>query len=360
MYHTLLYFVIKRIMKYIMRDYTLLHRVCPALIMEREWRRHFIEIQRSEEQMNQKTKEPALMIMAAGMGSRYGGLKQMEPVGSGGELIIDFSLYDAFLAGFKKVIFIIKKEMEADFRELIDNKAGRFLKTEYAFQELSDLPEGYRVPPGREKPWGTCQAVLSARRLVDGSFAVINADDFYGADAFHKMYDFLISTEDDDKYRCSMVGYKLENTLTEHGHVARGVCEVSADGFLTAIEERTKIMWRGEKIMFTEDEGATWTAVPDESLVSMNFWGFSKGIMKEILEEFPVFLDKILKENPLKGEFFLPLAVSRLINENKASFKVLMSHDKWHGVTYRDDRESVVSAIQSMKDKGIYPEVLWK
>ena len=310
--------------------------------------------------MNQKTIEPALIIMAAGMGSRYGGLKQMEPVGSGGELIIDFSLYDAFLAGFKKVIFIIKKEMEADFRELIDNKAGKFIKAEYAFQELSDLPEGYGVPSGREKPWGTCQAVLSARHLVDGPFAVINADDFYGADAFHKMYDFLSSAADDDKYRCSMIGYKLENTLTEHGHVARGVCEVSESGFLTGIQERTKIMWRNEKIMFTEDEEKTWTEVPDGSLVSMNFWGFSKGVMNEILEEFPVFLDRILQENPLKGEFFLPLAVGQMIQEDKASFKVLMSQDKWHGVTYKEDKESVVSAIQSMKDRGEYPEVLWK
>jgi NDP-sugar pyrophosphorylase family protein len=301
-----------------------------------------------------------LVIMAAGLGSRYGGLKQMDPVGSGGELIIDFSLYDAWMAGFKKVIFIIKKEMEADFRELIDGRSGKFIEAEYAFQELSDLPKGYSVPEGRQKPWGTCQAVLAARRLIDGPFAVINADDFYGADAFHKMYGFLISTADDDKYRCCMIGYKLENTLTENGHVARGVCEVSHDGFLTGIQERTKIMWRGERIMFTEDEEKTWVAVPDGALVSMNFWGFSKAIMKEIQEEFPHYLDKILKENPLKGEFFLPLAVSRLINENKASFQVLMSPDKWHGVTYKEDKESVVIAIQSMKDKGLYPEVLWK
>jgi len=310
--------------------------------------------------MDKKTKEPILIIMAAGMGSRYGGLKQIDPIGSAGELIIDFSLYDAFMAGFKKAIFIIKEEIEKDFRKLIEGKADRFIETEFVFQKLSDLPEGYDVPAGREKPWGTCQAVLAARHIVDAPFAVINADDFYGADAFHKMYDFLASAADDDKYRCSMIGYELEKTLTEHGHVARGVCEVSADGFLTGIEEKTKIMLRDEKIMFTEDDEATWTEISRESIVSMNFWGFSQGIMNEILEKFPKALDKILKENPIKGEFFLPLAAGQLIDENKASFKVLMSKDKWHGVTYKEDKESVASAIQSMKDKSIYPEELWK
>ncbi|MCL2436982.1 MAG: sugar phosphate nucleotidyltransferase [Clostridiales bacterium] len=308
--------------------------------------------------MNHNTKEPVLIIMAAGMGSRYGGLKQMDPIGSGGELIIDFSLYDAFMAGFKKAIFIIKKDMEADFRSLMDNKAGNFIDIEYAFQELSDLPTGYHVPSGREKPWGTCQAVLAARHLVDGPFAVINADDFYGADAFHKIYDFLIAAEDDSK--CCMIGYRLENTLTENGHVSRGICDVSEDGFLIGIEERTNIMWVDEEIMFTEDEGKTWSRVPKNAVASMNFWGFSKGIMNEISEQFPAALDKIQKENPLKGEFFLPAAVAQLINESKARFQVLMSQDKWHGVTYREDRASVVSAIQSMKDKGIYPEILWR
>jgi len=310
--------------------------------------------------MSKEIKEPVLIIMAAGMGSRYGGLKQIDPIGSAGELIIDFSLYDAFMAGFKNAIFIIKQEIEKDFRSLIEGKADRFIKTEYVFQKLSDLPKGYSIPQGREKPWGTCQAVLAARHIVDAPFAVINADDFYGADAFHKMYDFLTDAVDDDKYRCAMIGYKLENTLTEHGHVARGVCEVSSDGFLEKIDERTKIMLRGEKIMFTEDEELTWTEISKEAIVSMNFWGFSQSIMNEILQKFPEALDNILKENPLKGEFFLPLAVAELINENKASFKVLMSQDKWHGVTYKDDKESVASAIQSMKDKGIYPEELWK
>ena len=304
-------------------------------------------------------REPVLLIMAAGMGSRYGGLKQIDPVGSKGELIIDFSLYDAIGAGFKKAVFIIKKETEGDFRTLIDDKAGRFIKTEYAFQELSDLPPGYTVPEGREKPWGTCQAVLSARHIIDGPFAVINADDYYGKEAFRSMYDFLARAADDEKYRCCMIGYMLKNTLTEHGHVARGVCEVSPDGFLSDIAERTKIMNREGRIMFTEDDGKTWTAVDDGALVSMNFWGFSRGVMDGIYEMFPLYLDKILSENPLKGEFFLPLAVGRFLKENKASFKVLMSEDKWYGVTYKEDRESVMAAFRSMKEKGLYPEALW-
>jgi len=313
--------------------------------------------------MSQKTKEPVLIIMAAGLGSRYGGLKQIDPIGSGGELIFDFSLYDAFMAGFKKAIFIIKKEMEADFRELVDGRSGKFMEIEYAFQELSDLPKGYNIPDGREKPWGTCQAVLSARHLVDGPFVAINADDFYGAGAFQAIYDFLTNaetSEEDNTYKCCMVGYLLKNTLTENGHVARGVCTVSEDGFLTNVTERTHIERRDGKIMFTENGEKTWTEVSEEALVSMNFWGFSQGIMSEMEERFPAFLDKILEATPLKGEYFLPAVVSELIEENKASFKVLMSADKWHGVTYKEDRDGVVSAIQSLKDAGFYPEVLWK
>jgi len=318
------------------------------------------DVKNKGEKMEKAIKEPVLVVMAAGMGSRYGGLKQMDPVSSAGELIIDFSLYDAFFAGFKKVVFVIKREMEADFRRIIDNRAGKFIKAEYAFQELNDLPEDYEVPEGREKPWGTGHAVLTARHAVNGPFAVINADDFYGADAFHKMYDFLISTEDDDKLRCCMISYKLENTLTENGHVARGICDISNEGMLISVQERTHIEDQDEKIQYTEDGGKTWTAFPENTLVSMNFWGFPKGAMDESLKEFPGFLDTALKENPLKGEFFLPYAVSQLINQGKASFKVLTSQDKWHGVTYKEDKEAVVVALQSMKDKGIYPEKLWK
>lgn len=303
-------------------------------------------------------KEPVLIVMAAGMGSRYGGLKQMDPVGSSGELIIDFSLYDAVMAGFKKVIFIIKKEMEEDFRALIDDRSGRFIEVEYAFQDLNDLPQGYSVPEGRVKPWGTSHAVLSCSDKVNGPFAVINADDYYGAGAFHSMYDFLANAEDGEKYCFSMVGYLLENTLTENGHVARGVCETTEDGYLKRINERTKIMRRNGEIQFTEDE-ENWESIPEGTTVSMNFWGFTPSMMKEIEDRFPDFLERALIDNPLKGEFLLPLTVDMLLKEEKAKVKILPSKDRWFGVTYKEDRESVVNALQSMKDKGLYPEKLW-
>lgn len=304
--------------------------------------------------------KPTLIIMAAGMGSRYGGLKQIDPVSDKGEIILDFSLYDAMMAGFEKVIFIIKKENEADFRALIDERAGKHLQVEYAFQELTDIPEGYRVPAEREKPWGTCHAVLSARKLIDGPFAVINADDYYGPGAFQSIYDYLATAKDDKKYRYCMIGYLLENTLTENGHVARGVCEVSQDGTLQDIVERTRIMWRNGEIAYTEDEGDSWYPLAEGTTVSMNFWGFTESFVKEMEARFPAFLDKALAENPLKGEYFLPGVVDQLIKEDKASVKVLQSQDRWYGVTYKEDKEGVVSALQSMKDKGIYPDKLWK
>lgn len=303
-------------------------------------------------------KEPVLIVMAAGMGSRYGGLKQMDPVGSAGELIIDFSLYDAVMAGFKKVIFIIKKEMEEDFRALIDNRSGRFIEVDYAFQDINDLPAGYTVPEGRVKPWGTSHAVLTCKNMVDGPFAVINADDYYGSGAFHSMYEFLEHAEDGAQYGYSMIGYLLENTLTENGHVARGVCETTEDGYLKRITERTKIMWREGEIQYTENE-EDWFPVPKGTTVSMNFWGFTPSMLKEIEDRFPAFLDKALAENPMKGEFLLPLTVDQLLKENKARVKILPSADRWFGVTYKEDRESVVNALQSMKDKGLYPEKLW-
>lgn len=305
-------------------------------------------------------KTPVLVIMAAGMGSRFGGLKQIEPVSDKGEIILDFSLYDAVMAGFKKVVFIIKEENEAAFRELIDNKAGKYIDVEYAFQKLDDLPEGYKVPEGREKPWGTGHAVLAARKVVDGPFAVINADDYYGPGAFQTMYSFLENAEDDDKYKYCMVGFQIENTLTENGYVSRGVCELSEDNMLTDITERTKIQWQDEKIVFTEDDGATWTELPRGTFVSMNFWGFTSSMMKEMESRFPAFLDKAMVDNPMKGEYFLPGVVDQLIQEGKAEVKVLKSMDRWYGVTYKEDKESVVDALQSMKDKGEYPDVLWK
>lgn len=305
--------------------------------------------------------KPILVIMAAGMGSRFGGLKQIEPVSDKGDIILDFSLYDARLAGFEKAIFIIKKENEQDFRNLIDNKAGKYMEVEYVYQELNDLPSGYLVPANREKPWGTAHAVLSARNAANNSpIAVINADDYYGPEAFKNIYDFLLSAVDNEKYQYCMVGYQIENTLTENGHVSRGVCQTSEDGKLTKITERTKIQWKGKKIVYTENDGNTWEELPPGTIVSMNFWGFTPSMMKEMEARFPAFLDNALSENPTKGEFFLPGVVDELIQEDKAAVKVLKSTDRWYGVTYKEDKESVVSAIKSMKENGIYPEILWK
>ena len=264
------------------------------------------------------------------------------------------------MAGFKKVIFVIKKENEEAFRELIDSRAGKYIDVEYAFQAIDDLPEGYSVPEGREKPWGTGHAVLAARNLVDAPFAVINADDYYGPGAFQTMYSFLESAEDNDKYQFCMVGFQIENTLTENGYVSRGVCQLSDEGYLTDITERTKIQWQDDKIVFTEDDGTTWQELPRGTSVSMNFWGFTSSMMKELKERFPAFLDKAVVENPMKGEYFLPGVVDQLIQEGKAEVKVLNSMDRWYGVTYKEDKESVVDALQSMKDKGEYPDVLWK
>ncbi len=305
-------------------------------------------------------KEPTLVIMAAGMGSRYGGLKQMDKMSSEGEVILDFSLYDAVMAGFKKVVFVIKKQIEEDFKEIIEGKASKYIDVKYAFQELTDLPEGYKVPEGREKPWGTCHAVLAARHLIDGPFAVINADDYYGPGAFHTIYDFLQNAKDDDKYRYCMVGYMLEKTLTENGSVARGVCSETEDGFLADIHERTKIMWKDGGIAYTEDDGQTFTELPKGTPVSMNVWGFTESFLAEAEARFPAFLAAATSENPLKAEYPLPGVVDQLLKEGKATVKVLKSHDKWYGVTYKEDKEDVVNALQSMKDKGLYPEKLWK
>lgn len=303
-------------------------------------------------------KEPTLIVMAAGMGSRYGGLKQMDPITEQGDIILDFSLYDAMLAGFKKVVFVIKEEMEKDFRALIDNRAGKHLEVAYTFQKLDDIPEGFTIPQERQKPWGTAHAVLSCHHLIDGPFAVINADDYYGPGGFQSIYDFLLNNEDEHAF--CMIGFKLENTITENGHVARGVCEVSPDGMLAQLTERTKVMRRPEGICYSDDDGETWNPLPDDSSVSMNFWGYTSYMMQEIQQRFPDAMKAILKENPLKGEFYLPIVTDELVKEGKATVKVLPSSDKWYGVTYRADKEMVTAALQSMKDKGLYPEQLWK
>ena len=302
-------------------------------------------------------KQPVLVVMAAGMGSRYGGLKQIDPVDKEGHIIMDFSVYDAVKAGFKKVIFIIKKENEADFKAAIGDRLSKHLDVTYVFQDLKNLPEGYEVPEGRVKPWGTGHSVLSCIDEINGPFAVINADDYYGANAFRMAYDFLTQNQDEDGiYRYMMVGYKLENTLTENGHVARGVCVTDEEGHLQKIHERTHIERHEGNVAYTEDEGKTWTALPQDSTVSMNMWGFSESILKELKARFPKFLEENLPVNPMKCEYFLPFVVDELLGENKATVKVLKSMDKWYGVTYKEDKPVVVAAIQRMKDEGLYPQ----
>ena len=304
-------------------------------------------------------KKPVLVIMAAGMGSRYGGLKQLDPVGNHGQLIIDYSIYDAKRAGFETVVFVIKPEIEADFKAAIGDRVSRVMDVKYAYQLKEDLPEGYSVPAGRTKPWGTAHAALAARSIVDGPFAVINADDYYGPEAYQEIYNYLSAHQDGDMYEYVMVGYLLKNTVTENGTVARGVCEETADHFLTQVTERTKIE-KGEPPRYTEDDGKTWTDLSADTIVSMNMWGFTRSFLDEALARFPAFLDKTLAENPEKGEYFLPTVVSQLIDEGKARVKVLRSEDKWYGVTYREDKPTVVAAIAEKTAAGLYPDRLWE
>lgn len=304
-------------------------------------------------------KEPVLVIMAAGMGSRYGGLKQIDPVDEQGNIIIDFSIYDAVKAGFKTIVFIIKHQIEEEFKRSIGDRIGKYVNVKYVFQELDKLPEGYQIPDGRVKPFGTGHAILCAKDTVDGPFAVINADDYYGRHAFETIYNFLINTEDDDKYRYAMVGYELHNTLTENGHVARGVCVVDEDGNLKTINERTRIEKHGADAEYTEDGGVTWIKLPHDSLVSMNMWGFTNSLMDELEKRFVKFLDEDLPKNPEKAEYFLPFVVDELLQEDKAAAKVLPTPDVWHGVTYKEDKPQVMAAIGELKSKGLYPDILW-
>ena len=304
--------------------------------------------------------KPVLVVMAAGIGSRYGGLKQIDPMGPNGEIIIDYSIYDAMKAGFGKVVFIIKKDMEEIFREKIGKKIEKLIDTQYVYQYVGDVPEGFTVPPERVKPWGTAHAVRSCRKVVDNPFAVINADDFYGRNSFEVLYDYLKEVkEEPGLYRFSLVGFRIENTLTEHGYVARGVCTVSPEGNLIAIHERTKIQKSGNSARYTEDDGKTWTGIPYGTLVSMNTWGFTPGIFKELDERFPVFLNSN-KDNILKAEYFLPTVVDGLISEGKATVRVLPCKDRWYGVTYREDKPVVKQALKEMTQSGVYPENLWE
>ena len=304
--------------------------------------------------------KPVLVIMAAGMGSRYGGLKQIDPVDEYGNIIMDFSIFDAVEAGFEKVVVIIKKENEADFMQAVGNRLASKVELQLVYQELADLPEGFAVPEGRVKPWGTGHAVLSCRHAVKGPFAVINADDFYGKAAFREIYRFLSQTKDDDQYHYAMVGFRVENTLTENGTGSRGVCRVGADGCLESVVERTKIRREGDGAAFTEDDGETWQTIAPGTVVSMNLWGFGASFLRELKAGFPAFLEKGLEENPMKCEYLLPGAVSALLEAGKADVKVLSSPDRWFGVTYKEDKPAVVAAIRAQKEKGQYPEKLWE
>lgn len=304
-------------------------------------------------------KKPVLVVMAAGMGSRYGGLKQIDPVGSQGEAILDFSIYDAHQAGFDTVVIIIKEAIREDFMQTVGKRLEKApVEIRYAYQELDNLPEGYTVPQGRTKPWGTSHAVLCAAEAIDGApFAVINADDYYGKSAFRVIYEYLSACTDPNDY--CMVGYELSKTVTQNGSVARGVCVADENGYLTEITERTRIEKYPGGIHFTED-GETWTELAPDTTVSMNLWGFMPGFLEEIKTRFSAFLDKALVENPLKGEYFLPLPIAQLLHEKKATVKILTSPDRWFGVTYAADKPVVVEALKVMTQEGKYPDGLWK
>lgn len=299
-------------------------------------------------------KQPTLVILAAGMGSRFGGLKQITPVDDFGHAIIDFSLFDAYRAGFRKVVFIIKHEIEDDFKAIVGRRAEKYFDVKYVFQQLDRLPAGYSVPEGRVKPWGTGHAVMCAADAVDGPFAVINADDFYGRTAYTALYDYLTSGKPDNEH--AMVAYLLRNTVTESGHVARGICQVE-NGLLTDVVERTHIEKRGSDGAYTED-GTTFVPLSGETLVSMNCWGFSHSMMDELIKRFPAWLDENLPKNPLKCEYFLPFVANALIKDGEGSVRVLNCHETWYGITYKDDLAPFRAAVARMRADGIYPERL--
>ena len=306
-------------------------------------------------------KKPGLVGMAAGMGSRYGGLKQIDPVGSQGEAILDYSLFDAHEAGFETAVIIIKEAIREDFMATVGKRLEKCpMEIRYAYQELNKLPEGSAVPEGRVKPWGTCHAVLCAKDEIDGApFAVINADDYYGKSAYRVIYNALCQAQDGQKYDYCMVGYQLGNTVTDNGSVARGICQTDENNFLTQVVEQTRIEKYEGGIHYTED-GEAWVDVPAETIVSMNMWGYTPSFLKELEARFPLFLDTLAVQNPEKAEFFLPFAVENLLSEGKATVKVLQSPDKWYGVTYAADKPQVVAALKQKTEEGLYPDGLWK
>lgn len=306
-------------------------------------------------------KKTTLVIMAAGIGSRFGGgIKQLEPVGPGGEIIMDYSIYDALKAGFDKIVFIIRRDLEEDFREVIGNRIEKVARVEYAFQELGDLPEGFSVPEGRKKPWGTGQAVLSIKGLVDGPFLVINADDYYGKEGFQKIHDYMVNhmKEDGDVYDMCMGGFILRNTLSDNGTVTRGVCTLDGDGSLKEVTETYEIRMEADGSMKAQDEQGNPVQVNPDQHVSMNMWGLPAAFLKELEKGFPEFLEN-LKEGDIKSEYLLPKIIDKLVKAGKARVEVLETKDKWFGVTYKEDKETVVEAICSLIAEGAYPERLY-
>ncbi|MBQ6702737.1 MAG: NTP transferase domain-containing protein [Clostridia bacterium] len=302
--------------------------------------------------------KPALIIMAAGMGSRFGGLKQVTPLGPSGELIIDYSIHDAMAAGFERIVFVIKHEIEDIFKDFIGNRIEKIVQTDYVFQELDELPEGYSIPEGRVKPYGTAHAVWCCRDVVKGPFMVINSDDYYGKDCFKLIYDFITKPVNDGIKHLAMAGYILENTLTENGTVSRGVCEIDSNYKIVDLVERTKIAIRDGQPMYTEDDGNTWTALDRKSYVSMNCWGYPAGMFDLFDRELRVFLDGI-SSNPLKGEFYLPMMADKITKEGIADITVLPVSDKWFGVTYAEDKPKVMAALKELADTGVYAQRLW-
>ena len=308
------------------------------------------------------TKKPVLVVMAAGMGSRYGGLKQIDPVGSCGEAILDYSLFDAYEAGFETAVIIIKKAIEKDFLETVGKRLEKCpMQIRYAYQEIDKgLPEDFSIPECRTKPWGTGHAVLCAGDAVDGApFGVVNADDYYGKTSFRTLYQALSQAEDGEKYDYCMVSYQLGNTVTENGSVARGVCSCDEQGYLVSVVERTRIENHGDRIAFTED-GETWTELGFRTPVSMNMWGFTPSFIEELKAGFPAFLQEKVAANPAKAEYFLPSGVTALLDADKATVRVYETEEKWYGVTYAADKPKVVAALQAMTREGKYPDGLWK
>ncbi|MCW6659251.1 sugar phosphate nucleotidyltransferase [Aerococcaceae bacterium NML191292] len=301
---------------------------------------------------------PILVVMAAGMGSRYGGLKQIDSVGPQGEVILDYSLYDARRAGFETVVFIIKPDIEEIFKQKVGNRIGDFMEVRYAFQELTTLPNPYQLPPHRQKPWGTAHAVWCASEQIDAPFAVINADDFYGYEAFKLMFDYLEASVNSHEEQYAMVGYQLDRTMSENGAVSRGLCQVDEEHFLQEIEEQTQIEWFDDRIRYTED-GVNWVDVDSDTIVSMNLWGFPSHFPKVIDRFLGAFLERAIRSNPLKGEYYLPSVVRKQLRHNEAKVKVLKTDEQWFGVTYTEDKPLVQEKIQTLVANGVYPSPLW-